>query len=87
MNAIDLPFLNRDLGWEFMREHFNHRDLDLSSVARCLIDMELIPAKTASGSELMRFLGLGEVQHTALADAINTAKMYIKLVEKLRTKE
>lgn len=81
MNAIDLPFLNRDLSWNFMREYFNHRVLDLSSVAYALIDMNKIPKECESGSKLMKFLGMGEVAHTALEDAINTAKMYFKLIE------
>lgn len=81
MNAIDLPFLTRDLGWEFMRKHFHHRDLDLSSTANTLIDLGLIPKACSSGSELMRFLNMGDVCHTALEDAINTALMYLKLIE------
>ncbi len=81
MSAIDLPFLNRDLGWDFMRTYFNHRQLDLSSVAYALVDMEKIPAACESGSKLMSFLNMGEVAHTALEDAVNTAKMYFKLME------
>lgn len=81
MAAIDLPFLNRDLGWEYMREYFIHRQLDLSSVSYSLIDMSLIPEKCSSGSYLMEFLGMGEVCHTALEDAVNTAKMYLKLMD------
>lgn len=81
MNAIDLPFLTRDLSWEFMRKHFHHRDLDLSSTANTLIDMGMLPEACSSGSELMRFLNMGEVCHTALEDAVNTAKMYLKLID------
>lgn len=84
MNAIDLPFLTRDLGWNFMRKYFMHRDFDLSSVAYNLIDLGMIPKKCESGSELMKYVGLGEVAHTALEDAINTAKMYLLLNEKFR---
>lgn len=81
MNAIDLPFLNRDLGWDYMREHFHHRVLDLSSSANTLIDLGLLPPACSSGSELMRTLGMGEVAHTALEDAKNTALMYLKMLE------
>lgn len=81
MSAIDLPFLTRDLGWEFMRKYFNHRQLDLSSIAYGLIDMNHIPAECESGSKLMSHLGMGDVAHTALEDAINTALMYFKLME------
>lgn len=81
MNAIDLPFLNRDLGWDFMRNYFNHRVLDLSSVAYSFIDTKHIPKECESGSKLMSFLDMGEVAHTALEDSINTALMYFKLIE------
>lgn len=80
MNAIDLPFLTRDLGWDFMRKYFHHRVLDLTSTANSLVDMNLIPEQCQSGSSLMQFLGMGEVCHTALEDAKNTAIMYLKLI-------
>src|SRR6478609_1327019 len=65
MNAIDLPFMNRDLGWEFMRKYFHHRVLDLSGVGYNLIDMGQLPMGMDSGSNLMNHLGMGEVAHTA----------------------
>lgn len=82
MSAIDLPFLNRDFGWNFMRKYFEHRQLDLSSVAYNMIDLGHLPEKCTSGSELMRTLGQGDVAHTALEDAINTAKMYIEIIKR-----
>jgi DNA polymerase-3 subunit epsilon len=81
VNSIDIPFLNRDLGWGFMKENFDHRVLDLTSTSLTLIDLNLLPDECASGSDLMKYLGLGEVEHTALADARNTAIMYLKLIE------
>jgi hypothetical protein len=81
LNAIDLPFLNRDLGWDFMRKHFHHQVLDLSSTVYSLIDLNLIPKSCISGGELMNFLEMGDVCHTALEDADNTALMYLKLLE------
>jgi DNA polymerase-3 subunit epsilon len=82
MSAIDLPFLNRDLGWDFMRKYFVHRQLDLSSVSYTLIDLGLLPENCSSGSKLMEFFDMGEVAHTALEDAINTAKIYLKMLQK-----
>lgn len=82
MSAIDLPFLNRDLGWDFMRKYFEHRQLDLSSTAYTLIDLGVMPPECTSGSALMKYLEMGDVAHTALEDAINTAKMYLKILEK-----
>lgn len=81
MSAIDLPFLNRDLGFSFMRKYFHHRNLDLSSTANTLIDLKFLPDECSSGSKLMNFLNMGEVKHTALDDAKNTALMYLKLLE------
>lgn len=85
MAAIDLPFMNRDLGWEWMRKYFEHRQLDLSSVSYSMIDLGHLPEKCTSGSELMRELGFGDVAHTALEDAINTAKMYLKIIERFHS--
>ncbi|WP_408096751.1 exonuclease domain-containing protein [Peredibacter sp. HCB2-198] len=87
MTAIDLPFLTRDLGWDFMRKYFHHRNLDLSGVGYSLIDLGMLPQGMDSGSNLMNHLGMGEVAHTALEDAKNTAIMYLKLLEKYSAKK
>jgi len=81
MNAIDLPFLNRDFGWDWMREVFCHRILDFSSVCYAAMDMKLLPPGSESGSQLMKFLGMGVVAHNALDDAVNTCKMYFKVLD------
>lgn len=82
ISAIDLPFLNRDLGWEWMNHHFHHRNLDLSCLSHGLIDMGILPQGMESGSNLMNYLGMGDVCHTALEDAVNTAEMYLKILGK-----
>ena len=84
LNAIDLPFMNRDLSWNFMREHFHHQVLDLSSVVRSLCDMKLLPDSCHSGSGLMKHYKMGDVAHTALEDAVNTAKLYLLIMEDLK---
>ncbi len=84
MNAIDLPFLNRDLGWDFMRKYFNHKVMDLSSVAFAFIDLNFLPPLGHSGSELMKLMKMGEVAHTAMEDACNTAEMYLMMLEKIQ---
>lgn len=86
MNAIDLPFLNRDLGWNFMRQYFNHKVLDLSSVAFALIDTKYLAPGQDSSSELMKLHQMGDVAHTALEDAINTAHIYLALIERAKNK-
>lgn len=87
MTAIDLPFMTRDLGWEYMRKYFHHRNLDLSGVGYSLIDLGLLPLGMDSGSNMMNYLGMGEVAHTALEDAKNTAIMYLKLLDKFQVKK
>lgn len=86
ISAIDLPFLNRDLGWEWMNERFHHRNLDLSCFTMGLIDMGLLDKGSDSGSKLMSMLNMGEVSHTALEDAENTAIMYLKLLRMFQDK-
>lgn len=87
MNAIDLPFMNRDLGWEFMRKYFHHRILDLSSFGYGMVDLGNLPQGMDSGTNLMNHLGMGAVAHTALEDAKNTAIMYLKLLDKFGVKK
>jgi DNA polymerase-3 subunit epsilon len=81
ISAIDLPFMNRDLGWEWMNKHFHHRNLDLSCFCLGLIDMGLLEKGMDSGNSLMEKFNMGVVAHTALDDSINTAKLYFKLLE------
>ncbi len=81
MNSIDLPFLTRDLGWSYLRSFFSHQVLDLSSIVMSFIDMGLLPNDCISGSSLMNYFGMGDVAHTALEDAINTAQLYLNMTE------
>lgn len=82
LSAIDLPFLTRDLSLEFMREHFSHRNADLSSIGFGFRDAGILPPDLDPGSSsLMKFFKMGEVSHTALEDAVNTAKLYFKMLD------
>lgn len=83
LNSIDIPFLNRDIGWDSMKTLFHHQVLDVSSIARLAIDLKKIPEECASGSKLSSYLGFGEIAHTALEDAVLTSKIYFKLMELL----
>ena len=83
ISAIDLPFLNRDLGWEWMNKNFHHRNLDLSGFCYSLIDMGKLEKGMDSGDNLMNYLGMGNVAHTALEDAVATAEMYLRLLDKI----
>ncbi|MAZ48148.1 MAG: hypothetical protein CME65_06275 [Halobacteriovoraceae bacterium] len=82
ISAIDLPFLNRDLGWEWMNKYFHHRNLDLSCVLLSQVDLGNLASGMESGSKIMEYFQMGEVAHTALEDAVNTAQMYLKLLKK-----
>lgn len=82
MNAIDLPFLKRDLGFDFVDKYFCHHILDLTSVVYSLADMDYMDKEYAKSSKLMKFLDMGKVQHTSYADAKNTVLMYFKLIRK-----
>lgn len=82
MNAIDLPFMNRDLGWGWMREYFSHRTVDFTGVCYGLMDLSLLPQGSERGSLIMKHLGFGAVAHNALDDAKNTALMYLKVLSK-----
>ena len=81
LNAIDLPFLNRDLGWNFMRKYFSHQVLDVSSIVMSQIDKGTLPIDCMSGSKLSSYLKLGDVEHTALEDAIKMAQIYLNLLD------
>jgi oligoribonuclease (3'-5' exoribonuclease) len=78
LNGIDMPFLTRDLGWDFMRKHFYHQTLDLSTSVMDAINKGLLPAECLSGSKLTKFLleGKDEVDHRAIADIMDTNKLY-----------
>lgn len=81
LSSIDIPFLTRDLGWDFMNKYFMHYTLDLSSVVQGLRHVNHLPSDLSeSSSGLMKYFKMGEVAHTSLADAINTAKLYFKVL-------
>ena len=82
LNSIDLPFLKRDLGYDFMNKYFDYHVLDLTSITHCFTDMGILPNECTKSSKLMKYLELGKVKHTSLMDAQNTALMYLKLLEK-----
>lgn len=81
LNAIDLPFLYRDLGAEFMNHYFLHRVLDVSSAGHLLSDLPFFPSGLQSGSKLMKYYKMGNVAHNALDDAVNTIKLYFNILD------
>ena len=86
LSALDLPLLRRDLGGDFLKKYFVHRQLDLSSYVYALVDMGCLDSSLIAGSELMKYVGMGDVAHTAMEDAVNTAKIYFELLKKFSPK-
>ncbi|MBF0299417.1 MAG: hypothetical protein HQK51_11900 [Oligoflexia bacterium] len=84
LNALDLPFLHRDLGYDFMNKYFSHKVMDLTSFAFGLIDLNILSKGLDSSSELMKYFNKGIVAHTATEDAINTIDIYLRLISKFK---
>lgn len=85
LSALDIPLMKRYLGEEFMAKRFHHHTADVTSAARLLVDAGVLPPGTASGSKLLGFLQISDnVAHTALADAVDMAEAYIRLVRMLK---
>ncbi len=43
--------------------------------------MKILPSGMDSGNKLMQFFNMGDVAHNALDDAINTIKMFFKILD------
>ncbi|MBY0369162.1 hypothetical protein K2X33_00650 [bacterium] len=85
MSALDIPLLHRTFGEEFMQSHFHHHTLDVTCVARALVESGLLPPGTESSSKIMKYFGLRDTPaHTALADALDMAEIYLKILSMLR---
>jgi len=61
------------------KQRLTHRLIDVQSLAIPLVVIGAI--KNTSLHELCRFFGLGEVQHSALSDALQAAKCFELLVD------
>lgn len=85
MSALDIPLLNRSLGWDFMQKHFHHHTVDVTCLGRSFEDAGVLPPKSASTTRLMQYFKVKEAaEHTALSDAIDMARIYCKLLELIR---
>jgi DNA polymerase-3 subunit epsilon len=84
LNALDMPLMKRDLGYDWMQQKFSHRTHDFTSVCYAFMDLGLLPQGMERGSQIMEYLGYGQVAHTALEDAVNTAQMYLDVLRKLK---
>lgn len=84
LSALDVPLLTRYLGKPYMEKHFHHHTIDVTSIARFLVDSKHFPSDTASTSKLLPHLGIRSIpSHTALSDAVDMGNAYLRMVEKL----
>lgn len=68
--------------------YFSHRCLDTSSVTRTLALASWLPASAESSDEAFRLFGVQptiSARHTALGDALATAKLLSRIVDRLST--
>lgn len=87
LSALDIPMLKRYLGWDFYERHFHHHTLDVTCVARFLVDTGVLPPGCESSSKLIQFFKIRDnVMHTALSDAIDMGEIYLRLLDLLPRK-
>ena len=82
LSALDIPMLKRYLGWEAYEKHFHHHTLDVTCVARYLVDSGILPEGCESSSKLIKHFKIRDnVNHTALSDAVDMAEIYVRLLD------
>lgn len=84
LSALDIPLLTRYLGKPFMEKHFHHHTLDITCIARYLVDTGLLPKGCQSTSKLLKHFQIrDDANHTALSDAMDMASVYFHLLKLL----
>lgn len=82
LSALDIPMLKRYLGWDFYEKHFHHHTLDVTCVARYLVDIGVLPPGCESSSKLIKHFNIRDnVKHTALSDAVDMGEIYLRLLD------
>lgn len=85
LSALDIPLLTRYLGRNYMDKRFHHHTLDITCVARFLVDTGLLPEGHQSTTKLLQYFKLkNESAHTALSDALDMAHVYLALLSKFK---
>jgi len=81
LSALDIPMLKRYLGWDNYEKYFHHHTLDVTCVARFLVDTGVLPPGCESSSKIIKYFKIrDQVNHTALSDAIDMGEIYIKMM-------
>lgn len=78
LSALDIPVLIRTFGPTWTR-NFSHLTFDVTSVAFDLVNRGKLPPGCVSINALSKYFGLGEVEHSAVADVVRTADIYQRL--------
>lgn len=87
MSALDMPLLTRYFGRPFMEKYFHHHTLDVTCVARGLVDAGVLPTGTQGTTKLMRYFNIrNDATHTALNDAVDMGKIYFGLLDLIAKK-
>jgi DNA polymerase III alpha subunit (gram-positive type) len=85
LSALDIQLLQRTFGEEFYQKHFHHHTVDVTCVARFLVDAGLLPPGCESTSQIVKHFGIRDVaSHTALNDASDMAQIYLKMLEQMK---
>jgi len=85
LSALDIPLLTRTFGEAFMHKYFHHHTVDVTCVARFLVDAGVLPPGCESTSQIVKHYGIREVaSHTALNDASDMAQIYLKMLEQMK---
>lgn len=82
LSALDIPLLNRYLGWDYVSKKFHHHTLDVTSIARFMVQSSLLPPGFQSTSKLVKHFKIrDDAKHTALSDAVDMGTIYLKMLE------
>jgi oligoribonuclease (3'-5' exoribonuclease) len=88
LSALDIPLMTRYLSRSFMDKYFHHHTLDVTCVARALVDSGVIPEGCQSTTKLLQMFNIRQLSnHTALSDAVDMGKVYLKLLEILHAEK
>jgi DNA polymerase-3 subunit epsilon len=85
LSALDIPILTRYLGKDMMDKYFHHHTVDITSVARALVDSGVLPKGSEGTTKLVQFFQMkSSARHTAMSDAVDMAEIYLKITQYLK---
>lgn len=86
MSALDIPILTRYLGKDQYDKYFHHHTVDITSVAKALVDSGVLPKGAEGTTKLVQFFQMkSSARHTAMSDAVDMAEIYLKITQYLKT--